>query len=90
MWGALLNLRSLWVLVTQLTVVSKENQKIRSTDDAILVEILRTSVFGVCDGLGILSPIEAQDREKVIRSNCVVTIDITRAFAECHLLKTLG
>ena len=62
------------MLVTQLTVVSEENQKIRSTDDAVLIEILRTSVLRVCDGLGILSPIEAQDREKVIRSDGVITI----------------
>lgn len=89
-WGALLNLKSLWVLVTQLTVVSEENQEISCTDNAVLVEVLRTSVLGACDGPRILSPIEAQDREKVIRSNCVVTVDITRAFAKCHLLKTLG
>ena len=46
MWGALFELGSLWVLVTQLTVVSEENQEIRSTNDTILIEILRTSVFG--------------------------------------------
>ena len=81
---------ALGVLVTQLTVVSKEDQQIRCSNDSILVEVLSTSVFGVADGLWILCPIEAQDCEEVIGSNCVVTCYITRALSECHLLKTLG
>ena len=78
------------MLVTQLTIVSEENQEIRRTYNSILIQILRSSMFGVSDGPGILSPVEAQDREKVISSDSVITSYITRTLAECHLLKTLG
>ena len=81
---------ALGVLVTQLTVVSKENQQVSCTNDSVFVEIFSTSVIGVADDLWILRPIEAQDCEEVVGSNCVVTSYITRAFSECHLLKTLG
>jgi hypothetical protein len=36
---------ALWVLVTQLTVVSEENKQVRCSNCAILVEVFRTTVW---------------------------------------------